>query len=153
MPQCGDQHQTTEENKGRRRKYGHQNDEIRSDCSEEQTKETWRGGFQDNEDEYRSTHDIIRSDIPLPNIKAKKMERGISKATENELLVIEARNKVEQDFESLAIGPDIQDGVQNDLRFGLNSPNSPNDRDGITSASQYRIENLIPSFKSYLGNS
>ena len=56
--------------------------------------------------------------------------------------MIEARNKVEQDFESLAIGPDIQDGVQNDLRFGLNSPTSPSDRDGITSASQYRTENL-----------
>ena len=107
MPQCGDQHQTTEENKGRRRKYGRQNDEIGSDYSEEQTKEPWRGGFQDKEDEYRSTHDITPSDIPLPNIKAKKMERGISKATENELLVIEARNKVEQDFESLALGPDV----------------------------------------------
>ena len=106
MPQCGDQRLTTEENKGRRRKYGRQNDEIGSDYSEEQTKEPWSGGFQDKEDEYRSTHDITPSDIPLPNIKTKKMDRWISKATENELLVIEARNRVDHAFESLALVAD-----------------------------------------------
>ena len=37
------------------------------------------------------------------------------------------------------------DGVQSDLRSGGNSPNSPSDRDGITSAFHYRTENMRSS--------
>ena len=42
---------------------------------------------------------------PRPNYK--KMERGISKATENEFLINEARSKLEKDFGSLGLHSDV----------------------------------------------
>ena len=56
-----------------------------------------RGGKNNRNDKYENQTSSSRSGI-------KKMERGISKAENNETLVIEARYKLEKDFGSLGLG-------------------------------------------------
>ena len=111
MALCSDQHQP-EETQVRRRRYGVQNDDFNSECEsgnainknkkgqKQQQRET-SGGYKNDRSSSSAS-----SSAPSVSNSNKKMERGISKATENELLVIEARNKVEQDFGSFTQGPD-----------------------------------------------
>ena len=57
-----------------------------------------------------------------PQSNYKKMERGISKAAENEFLINEARSKLERDFGSLGLHSDVSRSIgENYSRYNENA--------------------------------
>lgn len=128
MPLCGDQNETVVQHKGSCRKYGMQNDdEFNVERNEDQGKQTQHKGKRDKAVDDRNRDGSAQSRIPLSNSGVKKMERGISKAAENEFLVNEARNKLEQDFGSLGLGTDVSHIIKNgEDRDKFRAAKSPN---------------------------
>ena len=108
MALCSDQQQP-EETQVRRRRYGVQNDDFHSERESGNANNKNKKGQRQQENDTAGKYKFDRnsssttSSTPSVSNSNKKMERGISKATENELLVIEARNKVEQDFGSFSL--------------------------------------------------
>ena len=97
-----------------RRKYGIQNDdryniEGNNKCDDENTLVKNNQKYAQKQNNWVNEDRNVKSQsrIALSNsssVVVKKMERGISKATENEFLVNEARYKLEKDFGSLGLG-------------------------------------------------
>ena len=74
--------------------------------------EAEKGGISENNDPQARN--------PRPTYK--KMERGISKATENEFLINEARSKLEKDFGSLGLHSDVSRSIgENYSRYNENA--------------------------------
>ena len=135
MPLARDEHYENKnvvQQKESRRKYGVQNDDeyvVAGNISPERGDRfspdreigapKQRGAKNHGNDKFDNRASSSSSGI-------KKMERGISKAENNETLVIEARYKLEKDFGSLGLGLNsLRRRKDEESRNTLNNKNSP----------------------------
>ena len=147
MPLPRDEHYENKnvvQQKESRRKYGVQNDDeyvVTGNISPERGDrfspdreigaQRQRGGKNHGNDKYENRTSSSSSGI-------KKMERGISKAENNETLVIEARYKLEKDFGSLGLGLNsLRRRKDEESTNILNNKNSPG-KENVSSQIQRR---------------
>ena len=107
---------------GGRRKHATQNDnEYHVDDKVATVKDSGVIKRRNNETERGRNGENTETSVRNPRPNYKKMERGISKATENEFLINEARSKLEKDFGSLGLHSDVSRSIgENYVRYNEN---------------------------------
>ena len=108
---------------GGRRKHAIQNDdEYHVDDKVATVKDKCVVKRRNNEAEKGRNGENTNPQARNPRSNYKKMERGISKATENEFLINEARIKLEKDFGSLGLHSDVSRSIgENYSRYNENA--------------------------------
>ena len=106
-----------------RRKHAIQNDnEYHVDDEVVTVKDSGVIKRRNNEAEKGRNGENTEPSVRNPRPTYKKMERGISKATENEFLINEARSKLEKDFGSLGLHSDVSSSIgENYSRYNENA--------------------------------
>lgn len=146
---------SVQQHTGGHRKYGMQSDdEYYSENQKNKTKAPIVIRRQENvgENERGGQDGVPQPRNPQTNYK--KMERGISKAAENEFLINEARSKLERDFGTLGIHSDVSRSIK-EYNEKVNDSEAINSRNDIVTETTGRawVKNRYDKYEDTSGSS